>query len=226
MIKLEGVCKAYRTHHQRKVVLQDVSASFEVGFNIGILGVNGAGKSTLLRIMAGNELPDSGRVTRKCRVSFPLGFSGTIHPNLSGRQNVAFVARVYGVDPADAVEFVDSFAELGNYYDMPTRTYSSGMKAKLSFGLSLAIDFDIYLIDEVIAVGDARFQARCRAAFEERIRHASIIMVSHSFDSLRAYCDAGAVLDDGELTIYPRLDDAIDQYRRMIGVDQYAPTAS
>lgn len=219
MILLDDVTKVYRTKDTRKVVLNGVTAEFPVGRNIGILGVNGAGKSTLLRMLAGSELPDSGHVRRRSRVSFPLAFSGTVHPSLSGRENVAFIARVYGADIRRVIDYVAEFSELGPYYDMPTRTYSSGMQAKLSFGLCLAIEFDFYLIDEVTAVGDARFQARCKAAFEDRMKDASIIMVSHSFETIRSYCDTGALLNNGQLEVFGGLDEAISAYRKVLGVD-------
>jgi capsular polysaccharide transport system ATP-binding protein len=219
MIQLENVSKAYRTKDTRKVVLNDVSTEFLIGRNIGILGVNGAGKSTLLRMLAGSELPDSGHVRRRSRVSFPLAFSGTVHPSLSGRENVAFIARVYGADVRRVIEYVYEFSELGPYFDMPTRTYSSGMQAKLAFGLCLAIEFDFYLIDETTAVGDARFQARCRAAFEDRMKDSSIVMVSHSFETIRSYCNTGALLNNGKLEIFDNLDEAIVAYRKVLGVD-------
>lgn len=219
MITLDHVYKTYRTPESQRRVLDDVSVSFQSGVNMGILGVNGAGKSTLIRLLSGTELPDRGTITRTCRVSFPLGFGGAIHPNVSGRDNVIFMARVYGVDAKAVVEYVEDFAELDSYYDMPTRTYSSGMMARLSFALSLAIDFDIYLVDEITAVGDARFQARCREAFQQRIRYANIIMVSHSFETIRSFCDTGAILNNGRLEIYSSVDAAIADYRQLLGID-------
>jgi capsular polysaccharide transport system ATP-binding protein len=218
MILLEGITKTYRARDSVKRILTDVTACFDDGRNVGILGVNGAGKSTLIRLLSGTELADSGRITRTSRVSFPLGFSAAIHPNVTGRENVVFMARVYGVDPRPVVDFVADFAELGNYFDMPAKLYSSGMMAKLSFGLSLAIDFDVYLIDEITAVGDARFQARCKEAFAQRVRHSNIVMVSHSFETIRAYCDAGAVLHDGNLIMYDTVETAIVDYKKLLGL--------
>ena len=222
MIKLENVHMAYKTHGGRKVILDGVNTTLEAGRNIGILGMNGAGKSTLIRLLSGTEMPERGRVRRFSRVSFPLGFSGAIHPDVSGKDIVVFISRIYGVKPKPVLEYVEFFAELGDYFDMPTRTYSSGMMARLSFALSLAIDFDLYLIDEITAVGDARFQARCRAAFEARLRHSNLVMVSHSFDTIRSYCDTGAVLHMGQLRIYNNLDDAISEYRNILGIDAAA----
>jgi len=218
MIRFENVSKSYRTISSRKIVLHDTSCEFDINSNIGILGVNGAGKSTLMRLLAGSEMPDRGRIARTCRVSFPLAFDGTIHPKLTGRENVSFIARIYGHRPKPIIDYVADFAELGAYFDMPTETYSSGMKARLSFGLCLAIHFDVYLVDEITAVGDTRFQARCRTAFQDRTKNSSVIMVSHSFDTIHAYCDSGAVLDSGVLTFYKKIDDAIDAYRHIVGV--------
>lgn len=219
MITLDHVHKSYRTPESRRKVLDDVNVVLADGVNIGILGVNGAGKSTLMRLLSGTELPDRGDIRRTSRVSFPLGFGGAIHPNATGRDNVIFLARVYGVDRRAAIEFVREFAELDSYFDMPTRTYSSGMMARLSFGLSLAIDFDVYLVDEITAVGDARFQSRCHEAFQQRIRHASVIMVSHSFETIRSYCEKGAILNDGKLVMYESVEGAIADYRKLLGLD-------
>ncbi|HUK58427.1 MAG TPA: ABC transporter ATP-binding protein [Stellaceae bacterium] len=222
MISLDRVSKSYRTLDGRHVVLADVSAVFPDGRNIGIMGANGSGKSTLIRLLAGSELPDRGRISRDCRVSFPLGFGGTFHGELSGHENVAFLARIYGEDVRRVLRFVDEFSELGEYFRMPVNTYSSGMRAKLAFGASLAMNFDVYLIDEVTVVGDAQFQERCRAAFESRIRHADVIMVSHSFTTIQGYCDAAAILEGGRLTMFDELDDAIEVYRMMMGITEPA----
>ena len=212
MIQLERVTKRYKTLEGSKIILDDVSAVFPTGKRIGILGSNGAGKSTLIRMVAGIESPTSGRVRRRGRVSFPLGFGGTFHPKLSGRENVVFLARLYGADERAVVRYVQEFAELGQYMAMPVETYSSGMRAKLAFGTCLAIDFDVFLIDEVIAVGDARFQRRCQQEFEARTNRADLIMVSHSLSTIRSYCDVGAVLGRGHLEVCLDLDRAIDAH--------------
>lgn len=226
MIRLDGVNKSYRTRIGRKVVLRDVSAVFPQGWNIGVLGANGAGKSTLIRLLAGAEWPDSGNIVRHGRVSFPLGFGGSFSPFLSGRENVVFIARVYGLDPKKVVAYVADFSELGEYMDMPLVTYSAGMRAKLAFGVCLAIEFDVYLIDEITAVGDASFQVRCREAFEDRMKRADIIMVSHDFHTIRSYCDTGAILAGGELLIYDDVEEAIADYRAMLGLDRMARNAA
>src|SRR3989440_12902568 len=185
MIALEGVSKTYRTRGGRKTVLENVNAVFDSGHNFGILGVNGAGKSTLIRLLAGSELPDCGFVRRYARVSFPLGFGGTFHGALSGRENVAFVTRVYGARMRPAIEFVEMFSELGEYFRMPVNTYSAGMRARLAFAICLAIDFDVYLIDEVTEIGDQRFRRKCAEAFRERMLRSDIILVTHNPQTMR-----------------------------------------
>lgn len=217
MIVLDRVHKAYRTPEARRVILRDVSLCLPEGRGLGVLGANGAGKSTLIRLLAGTEPPDAGRISRGGRrVSFPLGFGGTLHPKLSGRENVTFLARLYGIDERAAVRYVADFAELGTYYRMPVETYSSGMRARLAFGACLAIQFDLYLIDEVTAVGDGRFRARCLRAFQERMARADVIMVSHDYETMRAYCETGAVLHDGQLTLFDDLEQAIDHHARIM----------
>jgi capsular polysaccharide transport system ATP-binding protein len=215
MIKLDQVFKYYRSHGHRKVVLDHVSVDFAAGRSYGVLGVNGAGKSTLMRLLSGTELPNGGRILRSGRISWPLGFSGGLHPMLTGRENVKFVARVYGQDPRRVADFVEDFAEIGAYIDAPIRTYSSGMMARLAFGLSLSIEFDCYLIDEVTAVGDARFAARCREEFAKRRRNADVIMVSHAMSTIQEYCDRGIVLAGGQMHIFSNVDDAIELYKKL-----------
>jgi capsular polysaccharide transport system ATP-binding protein len=149
------------------------------------------------------------------RVSWPLGFGGGFHPLVSGRENVKFVARIYGADVRKVLNFVEDFAELGDYIDAPVRTYSSGMGARLAFGMSMAIDFDVYLIDEVTAVGDARFAARCQAVFNQRRAHTDLIVVSHSMGTIKDYCDQAAVLVNGQLIMYESVDRAIEVYNRL-----------
>jgi capsular polysaccharide transport system ATP-binding protein len=216
MIMLDGVSKVYRTRAGRKTVLDDVSATFEAGHNYGILGVNGAGKSTLIRLLAGSEEPDRGVVRRHARVSFPLGFGGTFHGALSGGENVAFIARIYGARIRRAIEYVEAFAELGEYFTMPVNTYSAGMRARLAFATCLAIDFDIYLIDEVTEIGDQRFRRKCAEAFGERMLRSDIILVTHNANTLRQYCDRGAILADGHLALYDDVATALRRYHRLV----------
>lgn len=215
MIKLDRVFKFYRSAGMVKIVLDHVTTRFDTGYSYGLMGVNGAGKSTTMRLIAGVELPNSGGVRRTVRVSWPLGFAGGFHPLMTGRENVKFVARIYGADPRKTLDFVEDFAEIGDYIDVPVKTYSSGMMARLSFGLSMAIDFECYLIDEITAVGDARFQARCIEAFTERRKRADIIMVSHSMQTIRDYCDRGGVIVDGQIIMFANVDLAIETYNRL-----------
>ena len=213
MIELRNVSKAYATSSGLNQVLDDVSIRFPDRTGIGILGRNGAGKSTLLRIIGGAELPDSGEIIRRGRVSWPIGFSGGFNSSLTGEENCRFVARIYGQDIDRVVEASMDFAEIGDYFTMPVRTYSSGMRARLAFGLSMAIDFDAYLVDEITAVGDKPFQDKCREAFTARRERSSIIMVSHQFSTIRQYCQQCALLVDGRLQIFDSVDEAEETYQ-------------
>ena len=215
MIRMDRVKKHYNAAGHRKVILDRVSATFETGHSYGLLGVNGAGKSTTMRLLAGSELPTGGRIVKDARVSWPLGFAAGFHPTMSGMANLKFVARAYGEDERRVSRFVDEFAELGDYINAPVKTYSSGMMARLAFGLSMAIAFDCYLVDEITSVGDARFQKRCRDAFEARRRNADVIMVSHDMGTIQSYCDRGMVLVDGQLIVFDDVASAIETYYRM-----------
>lgn len=215
MISLIDVFKYYRTHGRSKIVLDHVSMDFRAGNSYGILGVNGAGKSTLLRIIAGTEMPNDGKVRRKARISWPLGFAGGLHPHMTGRENVHFVARIYGHRPRAVLDFVEDFAELGGYIDVPVGRYSSGMLQRLAFGLSMSIEFEVYLIDEVTAVGDIRFQRRCLEEFDKRRARADVIMVSHVIPTLNQYCDRGVVLAHGRLHSFTSVDEAIELYKKL-----------
>jgi capsular polysaccharide transport system ATP-binding protein len=212
MIELDNVSKIYPTHSGVNVVLDAVSFTFAPRKNVGVLGRNGAGKSTLLRVIAGTEQPDSGSVKRHGSVSWPIGFSGGFNGSLSGEENCRFVARIYGADVDEVVGFTQEFAELGEYFHMPVKTYSSGMRARLAFGLSMAVEFDAYLVDEVTAVGDARFQQKCRKAFQERSGRSSVIIVSHQLATIKDYCEHCAVLSRGRLHYFTSIDDARRMY--------------
>ncbi len=212
MIELIDVSKNYKTPKGKKQVLKPCSIQFPKGRNIGLLGVNGAGKSTLLRMIAGSEAPTTGVIKRNVKMSWPLGFSGGFNGSLTGSENLRFVSRIYGANIKQVTEFVRDFSELGDYLDMPIRSYSSGMKARLAFGLSMAIDFDCYLVDEITGVGDRRFQEKCRDAFKERSQKSSLIMVSHSMPTLKEHCDMGLVLSDGKLTFFEDINQAINEY--------------
>lgn len=215
MIQLNDVYKFYKTDRHTKVILDHVSVNFDSNRSYGLMGVNGAGKSTTLRLIAGTELPNSGSIRRSARVSWPLGFAGGFHPEMSGRENALFVARVYGADARRAVSFVEDFSELGDYLDVAVKTYSSGMMARLGFAMSMAIDFDVYLIDEVTAVGDVRFQQRCRDAFERKRKNSGLILVSHTMSTITEYCDHAGVLVDGRIIMLESVSKAIELYNRL-----------
>jgi len=212
VIELLNIAKTYRTAHGDNRVIDNISMALDTSESFGVLGRNGAGKSTLLRIIAGVEAPDSGHVERHARVSWPLGFSGGFSGSLSGEENCRFVARIYDRDVDEVVGFAHEFADIGDYFFEPVRTYSSGMRARLAFAVSMAIDFEVYLIDEVSAVGDKRFQQKCRRTFEERRERASVIIVSHQLSTIRDYCSRCAVLNNGKLHMYDSVDEATDSY--------------
>lgn len=215
MISLDHVFKYYKIHGTTKIILDHVTMDFQSGSSYALLGINGAGKSTMMRMLAGTELPNAGRIVRKSRISWPLGFGGGLHGKLTGRENVQFVARIYGHDVKQTIDFVEDFSELGAYMDVPIMNYSSGMSQRLAFGLSMAIEFECYLIDEVLAVGDARFQKRCQDEFARRRARADIIMISHSMPMLKEYCTRGLVLANGILHMFSNIDDAIELYKRL-----------
>lgn len=218
MIELRGLCKAYVTRRRQTVVADDITFTFPAGKAIGLMGRNGAGKSTLLGMIAGTIRPDAGEIVRHGRVSYPVGFAGSFHPDMTGAQNARFVARIYGVDTEELIEFVRRFAVLGQHFHMPFRTYSSGMRSRLAFGVSMAIPFDTYLVDEVTSVGDAAFRKRSEQVFAMRMKSAGAIFVGHSLGAMRTYCTAGAILEGGRLVYYEDIGDAIDEYQRLNGV--------
>lgn len=213
MIEVRHISKAYPMRHGMNQVLDDVSLTFVTGENMGILGRNGSGKSTLLRILAGIEQPDRGVVIRHKRVSWPIGFAGGFNGNLTGEENTRFVARIYGADVRRITRDAYDFSELREYFFMPVRTYSTGMKSRLAFALSMAIDFSVYLIDEVTAVGDKPFQDKCRNAFRERRERSSLILVSHNLNTIKQFCDKCAVLIDGQLQVCATIDEAEQRYQ-------------
>lgn len=212
MIEFRNVTKKYKISAGTNVILDDVSFEFPERKNIGVLGVNGAGKSTLLRLIAGTEYPDKGKIIRTGKYSWPLGFSGSFHGSLTGIENLRFACRIYGADIAEVSKFVEDFAELGDYINEPIMTYSSGMRSRLAFGLSMAIDFDVYLIDEIMGVGDQGFQKKCKNAFVEKKETSSIIMVSHNMSTIREYSDTILLLTGEHLEIHDDVDEAIKIY--------------
>ncbi|KJF71940.1 ABC transporter ATP-binding protein [Agrobacterium arsenijevicii] len=214
MIRLEQATKYARVKGFKKPIIENASLVINRGRSIGLLGRNGAGKSTLLQLIAGSLQLDRGRIVRSGRISWPLGFQGSFQPSMSGEQNVRFVARIYGVDTDELVEYVEAFAELGPFYKAPVGTYSSGMKARLAFGVSMGVKFDYYLVDEITAVGDANFKQKCHEVFQHRLQDSDVIMVSHSTGTIRDYCQSGVVLENGKLTYFEDVEDAIRVHDR------------
>lgn len=215
MIVIDDVVKEYPTRRGPVRVLNHINLTVKPGQQIGILGRNGAGKSTMIRLISGAELPTLGKVTRSMSVSWPLAFGGAFQGALTGYDNLRFICRVYGVSSADKLDFVEDFSELGVYLREPVKSYSSGMRARLAFAISMVIDFDCYLIDEVIAVGDTRFHEKCMIElFEKRADRAKII-VSHDVTYVNRHCDNAAVLSQGELTYFDELEPAFEYYDRV-----------
>jgi capsular polysaccharide transport system ATP-binding protein len=213
MIELHDVCKKYTTRTGERLVLDRVNLKIRPGEKLGILGKNGAGKSTLIRLLSGAEHVSSGTIRRDMSISWPLAFTGGFQGSLSGLDNLKFICRVYGVDFRSRIEFVQEFSELGVYLREPVRTYSSGMRARLAFAISMAVDFSCFLIDEVIAVGDSRFHEKCRAELFERRKDRAMVIVSHMPDQIQAHCDRAGVLHDGQLRVFDTVNEAYGFYQ-------------
>jgi capsular polysaccharide transport system ATP-binding protein len=215
VISVESISKRYMTlHGPGDWVLRDVSFQIPSGVSVGVVGPNGAGKSTLLRVVGGVDRPNRGRVVRDCSVSWPMGLGAGLQGSLTGRQNAKFVCRVHGreEDIPALIENVQEFAELGNAFDRPVKTYSSGMKSRLQFGLSLVFNFDVYISDEITAVGDKRFKRKAREAFKDLLRSSSIIMVSHDEGTLKEFCSAGVYIQNQAAHWFDDIDDALTAY--------------
>lgn len=212
MIHFQDVTKQYPTRRGPVTILDKINLQIRPGEKVGILGRNGSGKSTLIRLMGGAESPTSGSIKRSMSVSWPLAFGGAFQGSLTGMDNLRFICRVYGVDLLSRIDFVQDFAELGSSLYEPLRTYSNGMKARLAFAISMAIEFDCFLIDEVIAVGDARFHERCRVELFEKRADRAFVIVSHEVHSIREYCQRACVLDGGKLSEFGDLDSAYGFY--------------
>jgi capsular polysaccharide transport system ATP-binding protein len=217
MIRFENLQKSFWTRDGPKYIARNLNVVFPSGTSVALLGRNGAGKSTMMNMIGGSTHPDAGNIHITGSMSWPVGFSGSFHRDLTGQQNVRFIARIYGVDTDELVGFVEDFAELGAHFHLPVRNYSSGMKSRLAFGVSIGIPFDTYLVDEVTSVGDASFRQKSRLVFEERMRGAGSVVVTHSMSEVRALCTAGAVLENGELTYFDDVEDAITQHHVNMG---------
>lgn len=215
MIKIENLTKSYRTPVGRHYVFKNLNIEIPSGKSVAFIGRNGAGKSTLLRMIGGIDRPDSGKIITNKTISWPVGLAGGFQGSLTGRENVKFVARLYAKQEElkEKIEFVEEFAELGKYFDMPIKTYSSGMRSRLGFGLSMAFKFDYYIVDEVTAVGDARFKEKCAQLFKERHKESSFFMVSHSLNSLKEFCDVAIVFkDDNAVSFHEDVQEGIEEY--------------
>ncbi len=216
MIVVDNIHKRYMTPHgPGKWVLEGISLTIPPKCSIGLIGANGAGKSTLLRLIGGVDRPNKGRITRDCSVSWPMGLGSGLKGTLTGRQNSKFVCRIHGHedDMPERIKAIEAFAELGDAFDEPVDTYSSGMKSRLQFGMSLAFEFDVYISDEVTSTGDANFQKKANAAFRALLNRSSLIMVSHSEKTLKDYCSAGVWVNQGKAYWFDQIDDALSAYR-------------
>lgn len=208
MIELRDIVKIYRTRSGHHTVLDGIDFTIRPGEKVGVLGRNGAGKSTLIRILSGAERPTHGQIRREMNLSWPLAFGGAFQGSLTGLDNLKFICRIYGVDYRDKIPYVEEFSELGQYLREPVKTYSSGMRARLAFAISMAVEFDCFLIDEVISVGDARFHQKCQHELFEKRRDRAMIMVSHEAHNIREHCNRFCVLRGGKLHELPDVESA------------------
>lgn len=217
MIQLIDVSHGYETRHRRHTVIDNVDFTIRRGEKIGILGRNGSGKSTLIRLLSGAERPNRGTIIRQMKLSWPLAFGGAFQGSLTGLDNLKFICRVYGVQYADKIDYVLDFSELGKFFREPVKTYSSGMRARLAFAISMAVEFDCFLIDEVIAVGDSRFHEKCELELFEKRKERAFIMASHDPGNIRRYCTSAAVLVAGKLRVFEDIEEAYVYYQASIG---------
>lgn len=216
MIHLDNLTKHFIMKDGIHTVFQGLTLTLPEGRSLGLLGRNGAGKSTLLQIIAGNMQPSSGKVIRQGNISWPIGAASSFHADMTGLQNTRFLARVYGVDCDSLSNFVEDFADIGKHFYMPLRTYSSGMKSRLSFGVAMGIPFDTYLIDEVTGAGDQSFKRKSQAVFKTRMEKASSIMISHSMSDMRNFCESGLVLSGGVIRFFDKIEDAIKLHEELM----------
>jgi capsular polysaccharide transport system ATP-binding protein len=212
MLSVEHVSKVYETRRGPYKVFDDISFTLERGRNLGILGRNGAGKSTMIRLISGAERPTTGRIRRGMRVSWPLAFAGAFAHNLTGLDNLKFVCRVYGVPYKPLLPFIEEFTELGKFLREPVMHYSHGMLTRLAFALSMAIEFDCFLIDEAMIVGDVRFHERCHYELFQKRKDRAFILVTHDAEAIKTYCENAVVLSEGRLHTFPNVDAAYAFY--------------
>ncbi|MCB1655153.1 MAG: ABC transporter ATP-binding protein [Pseudomonadales bacterium] len=215
MFELRNVTKSYLTPKGRRYVFRNLSLSIPPGKNIGLIGRNGAGKSTLMRLLGGADIPDSGSVATDRSISWPVGLTGGFQGSMTGRENIKFVCRVYGAmgdDMRDKIRYVQEFAEIGDWIDEPIKTYSSGMRSRVAFGLSMAFDFDYYLIDEVMSVGDAQFKRKCADVFQEKLQQSKVVLVTHNMNEVQKICDIVLLVRNGEIQVYEDVAEGIKAY--------------
>ncbi|MCX2708751.1 MULTISPECIES: ABC transporter ATP-binding protein [Pseudomonas] len=216
MFELRNVTKSYLTPKGRRYIFRNLSLAIPPGKNIGLIGRNGAGKSTLMRLLGGADVPDSGTIATDRSISWPVGLTGGFQGSMTGRDNIKFVCRVYGATGEamrEKVRYVQEFAEIGDWIDEPIKTYSSGMRSRVAFGLSMAFDFDYYLIDEVMSVGDAQFKRKCAKVFKERLKTSNIVLVSHSMPEIKKLCDIVLLVRDGGIQVYEDVAEGIEAYK-------------
>ncbi|WP_323034652.1 ABC transporter ATP-binding protein [Pararhodobacter sp.] len=216
MIQFDQLSKGFWLRNHFAPVIDNLTLTLPTGKSLALLGGNGAGKSTLLELIAGTMRPDSGSVWSDGSISWPIGFGGSFNRDLTGAQNTRFLARVYGVDTDELADYVQDFAEIGRHFHMPIRTYSAGMKSRLTFGISMGIPFDTYLVDEVTAVGDRRFRRKSSQVFADRMKTSSAILVSHNLNELREFCDAAILLHQGHLTYFTDLAEAVARHEELM----------
>ncbi|RAZ53654.1 ABC transporter ATP-binding protein [Campylobacter hyointestinalis] len=219
MIKLDNLTKFYPlSNGDKHFVFREFTFTFPDDCSIGLIGRNGAGKSTLMRLLSGADIPNAGRVITDKKISWPVGLAGGFQHSLSARDNVKFVARVYGYRGEaleEKVRYIEEFAEIGKYFDEPMNTYSSGMRSRIGFGLSMAFDFDYYLIDEAGAVGDAKFKQKSDAIYQEKLSNSKVIMVSHNMSEIEQWCDKVILVNCGMTTVYDDVKEGIEMYKRI-----------
>jgi capsular polysaccharide transport system ATP-binding protein len=215
VFELKNVTKSYLTPNGRRYVFRNLSLAIPPGKNIGLIGRNGAGKSTLMRLLGGADVPDSGAIVTDRSISWPVGLTGGFQGSMTGRDNIKFVCRVYGAEGEamrEKVRYVQEFAEIGDWIDEPIKTYSSGMRSRVAFGLSMAFDFDYYLIDEVMSVGDAQFKRKCAEVFKEKLQNSNVVLVSHSMPEIEKLCDIVLLVRDGGIQVFEDVAEGIKAY--------------